>query len=220
MGNPTDGVIFRPGGDLLMRDLSSPSAQEMNITGDYTQGQGDVSDPEVSYDGTRIVFSMRGPNDSTWNVWEYEVETAALRRIVSDDALANAGDDVDPAYLPDGRIVFSSNRQEKSRQVLQQKGVEPYAHLDEYERERAILLHVMNSDGTEINRSRLTRAMTVTRPCCPPARSCLRAGTTSVTATISRSSSPIRTAPTSSSSTARSAPVTASCIRARCLTAV
>ncbi|MGB5623973.1 MAG: hypothetical protein WBN65_15905 [Gammaproteobacteria bacterium] len=151
VGNPTDGVIFRPGGDLLMRDLSSPSAQEMNITGDYTQGQGDVSDPEVSYDGTRILFSMRGPNDPSWNVWEYEIETAALRRIVSDDGVANAGDDVDPAYLPDGRIVFSSNRQEKSRQVLQQKGVEPYAHLDEYERERAILLHVMNSDGTEID---------------------------------------------------------------------
>jgi len=150
VGNPTDGVIFRPGGDLLMRDLSSPSAQEMNLTAAYTQGQGDVSDPEVSYDGTRIVFSMRGPNDPTWNIWEYEVETDALRRIVSDDAQANAGDDVDPAYLPDGRIVFSSNRQEKSRQVLQQKGVEPYAHLDEYERERAILLHVVNSDGTEI----------------------------------------------------------------------
>ena len=37
VGNPTDGVIFRPGGDLLMLDLSSPSAQEMNITegGDF-----------------------------------------------------------------------------------------------------------------------------------------------------------------------------------------
>ena len=150
VGNPTDGAIFRPGGDLLMLDLSSPSAQEMNITGDYTQGQGDVSDPEVSYDGTRILFSMRGPNDGSWNIWEYEVLTDSLRRIVADDAEANSGDDVDPAYLPDGRIVFSSNRQEKSRQVLQQKGVEPYAHLDEYERERAILLHVMNSDGTEI----------------------------------------------------------------------
>ncbi len=150
VGNPTDGAIFRPGGDLLMLDLSSPSAQEKNITGDYTQGQGDVSDPEVSYDATRILFSMRGPNDSSWNIWEYEIATDTLTRLVADDAVANAGDDVDPAYLPDGRIVFSSNRQEKSRQVLEQKGIEPYAHLDEYERERAILLHVMNSDGTEI----------------------------------------------------------------------
>ena len=151
VGNPTDGVIFRPGGDLIMLDLSSPSALEMNITEAYTQGQGDVSDPEVSYDATRLLFSMRGPGDPSWNVWEYEIETDTLRRIISDDAVANAGDDVDPAYLPDGRIVFSSNRQTKSREVLQAKGVEPYSHLDEYERERAILLHVMNSDGTGLD---------------------------------------------------------------------
>ena len=151
VGNPTDGAIFRPGGDLMMRDLSSPSAVTANITADYTQGMGDVSDPEVSYDGRRVIFSMRGPNDRTWNVWEYEVETKALRRMIADDAAADAGDDVDPAYLPDGRIIFSSNRQEKSRAILEADGVEPYSHLDEYERERAILLHVMNADGTDVH---------------------------------------------------------------------
>jgi hypothetical protein len=150
VGNPTDGVIFRPGGDLLMLDLSSPSAALVNITETHTQGAGDVSDPEISYDATRVLFSMRGPDDSTWNVWEYEIATETLTRIIADDAEANAGDDVDPAYLPDGRIVFSSNRQEKSRRLLQQKDIEPYSHLDEYERERAILLHVMNNDGTDI----------------------------------------------------------------------
>ncbi|TDU32014.1 hypothetical protein DFR24_1402 [Panacagrimonas perspica] len=31
------------------------------------------------------------------------------------------------------------------------EGTEPYAHLDEYERERATLLHVMNADGTAIH---------------------------------------------------------------------
>jgi hypothetical protein len=150
VGNPTDGIIFAPGGDLMMIDLSSPSAKTENITAEYTKGAGDVSDPEVSYDATRLLFSMRGPEDRTWNIWEYEIQTKQLRRLIPDDAIANAGDDVDPAYLPDGRIVFSSNRQEKSRQVLESLGVEPYAHLDEYERERAILLHVMDGDGSDI----------------------------------------------------------------------
>jgi hypothetical protein len=109
-----------------------------------------VSDPEVSYDATRLLFSMRGPQDRTWNIWEYDIQTKLLRRVIPDDVVADAGDDVDPAYLPDGRIVFSSNRQEKSRQVLEGQGVEPYAHLDEYERERAILLHVMDGDGSDI----------------------------------------------------------------------
>jgi hypothetical protein len=151
VGNPTDGAIFEPGGDLMMLDLSSPSAEMINVTESYTQGQGDVSDPEVSFNGAKLLFSMRGPSDSSWNVWEYEIATEALTRVIADDAEANAGDDVDPAYLPDGRIVFSSNRQEKSRQLLEARGIEPFSTLDEYERERAILLHVMNGDGTDIH---------------------------------------------------------------------
>ena len=151
VGNPTDAMIFRPGGDLITLDLSSPSASEKNITTSYTQGAGDVSDPEVSFDGQRILFSMRGPNDSRWNVFEYDAVTESLTRIIADDAIANAGDDVDPAYLPDGRIVFSSNRQERSRQVLADNNIEPYSHRDEYEREAAILLHVMNGDGTDVH---------------------------------------------------------------------
>ena len=150
VGNPTDGIIFQAGGDLMSMDLSSPSATMINLTEAYTLGAGDASDPEVSFDGERVLFSMRGPNDPTWNIFEYEMATAALTRIVSDDLVANAGDDVDPAYLPNGRIVFSSNRQEKSRQILSAENTEQYAFLDEYERERSIVLHVMNADGSDI----------------------------------------------------------------------
>ena len=150
IGNPTDGQRFVPGGDLYLIDFSSPSAAPRNLTASYTQGQGDVGDPEVSYDGRRIIFTMRGPNDPTWNLWEYDLDSGSLRRLVQDDAVANQGDDVDPYYLPDGRIVFVSNRQEKSRQLLASEGKEPYAHRDEYERERAMVLHVMDADGTNI----------------------------------------------------------------------
>lgn len=146
VGNPTDGVMFTPGGDLYIRDLASPSAGSRNITRSYTQGRGDVSDPEVSYDGTRILFSMRGPDDASWNLWEYDRTNGDLRRVIGDDAEANRGDDVDPAYLPDGRIVFSSNRQQTTRLTLD----EPYAYRDEYERERSIVLHVVNADGTDV----------------------------------------------------------------------
>lgn len=150
VGNPTDGAMFRPGGDLMMKDLSSPTAPLVNLTADYTQGAGDVSDPEVSYDGERLLFSMRGPGDPTWNVFELDLPSRTLRRVIADDAVANAGDDVDPAYLPDGRIVFSSNRQEKTRRLLAERNIEPYAYRDEYERERVLALHVMGDDGSEI----------------------------------------------------------------------
>ncbi|HET9693924.1 MAG TPA: hypothetical protein VFP48_06040, partial [Steroidobacteraceae bacterium] len=54
--NPTDGTPSAPGGDLILREKSSPSAAEINVTAAITQGNGDVSDPEVSYDGKKIVF--------------------------------------------------------------------------------------------------------------------------------------------------------------------
>lgn len=150
LGNPTDAIMFTAGGDLYMREKSSPSAAEINITGSQTNGLGDVSDPEVSYDGTKLLFSMRRATDSGWRIWEYDIGSKALRGPIScavATGITPAGDDVDPAYLPDGRIVFVSNRQEKSRQLMTQQGMTPFAYLDEYERERVTALHVMNADG-------------------------------------------------------------------------
>jgi len=146
LGNPTDAIMFTAGGDLFVREKSSPSAAEINITGSQTNGLGDVSDPEVSYDGTKLLFSMRRAADPGWRIWEYDIGLKTLNGPIActvNAGITPAGDDVDPAYLPDGRIVFASNRQVKSQQV------NGFAYLDEYERERVTALHVMNSDGTD-----------------------------------------------------------------------
>ena len=67
----------------MIREKSSASALEHNMTAQFTQGRGDVRSPSVSYDGKRIVFSMNCPADNTskigsvpactgaWNIWEY-----------------------------------------------------------------------------------------------------------------------------------------------------
>ena len=139
LGNPTDAITFQPGGDLYMRERSSPSAPETCVTCGETQAH-DVSDPEVSYDATKLLFSMRRQGDPGWRVWEYDIARRSTRQIECDASAS--GDDIDPAYLPDGRIVFSSNRQEKSQSA------NGFVYLDEYERERTAVLHVMNSDGS------------------------------------------------------------------------
>jgi hypothetical protein len=160
--NPTNGAPTAPGGDLFIREKSSPSAPEHNITARFTQGQGDASDPEVSYDGKKIIFSMRCPtsNASTidgapactgrWNIWEYDMTSGGLtggtfRRLTA----STQDDDVDPAYLPAGRgFVFASNRQTKSK--LNQALGQSYFALDEYERERVFNLHTMDAKGGSI----------------------------------------------------------------------
>jgi hypothetical protein len=159
--NPTNGAPFAPGGDLMIREKSSPSAREFNVTAAITQGNGDVSDPEVSYDGKKIVFALRCPTSNTstiggapactgrWNLWEYDTTAGglsggSLRRITS----TTTDDDVDPAYLPADRgFVFSSNRQTKSRtQALGQT----YFAVDEYERERVFNLHTVDRNGGNV----------------------------------------------------------------------
>ncbi|AKJ29224.1 hypothetical protein [Caldimonas brevitalea] len=160
--NPTNGAPSAAGGDLFIREKSSPSAPEHNLTRRFTQGVGDASDPEVSYDGKKIVFAMRCPAANTatvdgrpactgrWNIWEYDMSSGGLtngsfRRLTS----SIEDDDVDPAYLPAGRgFVFSSNRQAKSK-VNQALGRSYYA-LDEYERERVFNLHTMDTKGGNV----------------------------------------------------------------------
>ena len=155
--NPTNGAPFAKGGDLMIRELSSPSAREFNVTAAITQGNGDVSDPEVSYDGKKIVFAMRCPTSNTssvggvaactghWNIWEYDMSpglsSGIFRRITS----STTDDDVDPAYLPADRgFVFSSNRQTTTKsQALGQS----YFQVDEYERERVFNLHTVDRNG-------------------------------------------------------------------------
>jgi Hydrazine synthase alpha subunit middle domain len=160
---PTHGTSFAAGGDLMLREKSSPSAPEHNLTASITQGKGDASDPEVSYDGKKVVFALRCPADNTsqingaaactgrWNIWEYDMsaggalQNGTLRRITA----STQHDDVDPAYLPAGRgFVFSSNRQAKSS--MKQALGRAYHALDEYERERVVNLHTMRNDGSDI----------------------------------------------------------------------
>jgi hypothetical protein len=147
---------FQPGADLLVRASASPSAETRNVTAPITRGAGDVRDVEPSYDGRKLVFAMHEPliegaaeeDQPTWNIWEYDVVTRELRRVIPSDIVAEEGDDVAPHYLPDGRIMFSSTRQRQSRAVLLDEGKPQFAAQDEDRREDAFVLHVMNADGS------------------------------------------------------------------------
>ncbi len=150
VGDPTDGVTFSAGGDLMYKDASIPVILPVNITSGYTQGQGDVSDPSANFDATKVVFSMRGPNDETFSLWEMDVATKVYSPLMTDAVAAEFGDDVDPAYLPDGRIVFSSNRQKRMQEMLQEQNIERHKTLDEYEREPALQLHVLDPATQDI----------------------------------------------------------------------
>ncbi len=153
-------ISFDFGADLYFRDRASPSTEAVNVTGDMTQGMYAVRDVEISFDGSTILFAMRGPvdlniaiddeNQPSWNIWEYDIASAVLRRVIASDLTAEIGHDVAPHYLPDGRILFTSTRQARSKAILLDEGKPQYEAQDEDDNEPAFLLHVMNDDGTGI----------------------------------------------------------------------
>ena len=160
-GNPTsvnllDLEDFNPGADLYLRDRASPSAPERNITFRFTGGRGDIKDVESSADGSKLIFALRAPEienadkQPTWNIWQYEIATDTLTRIISSDISAEAGQDIAPHYLPDGRIVFTSTRQRDAGAVLLDEGKPRFSAETESRNGPAFVLHVMDGDGNNI----------------------------------------------------------------------
>lgn len=150
---------FEIGADLFMRDRASTSSPEVNLTSGETQGLGDIRDVSVNYDGSKVLFSMRArfiedadeEDQPTWNIWEYDVASRQIRRIIRSDIVEETGHDIMARYLPDGRIVFSSTRQQASRAILLDENKPQFAAQDENDNEPAFVLHVMDADGTNIH---------------------------------------------------------------------
>jgi hypothetical protein len=151
-------ITFEFGADLYFRDRASPSADSINITGEITQGLGAIRDVEIAYDGSTLLFSMRTPFDPnmdeedlpTWNLWKYTFETEVLEPIIPPGLTSEAGHDIMPKFLPDGRIIFSSTRQLRSQAVLLDEGKGGFPALDEDQNEYAFNLHVVSEDGLTI----------------------------------------------------------------------
>lgn len=148
--------------DLYMRDRASPSAAETNITARVRGGTDelwDIKDVSASFDGSKILFAMRGPIDENqdddeppyWNLYEYIIADDQLNRLTNSDN--SAGDelqDIAPQYLPDGHILFSSTRQTRSKAVLLDENKGGFPAQDEDRGESAFVLHVMDANGTNI----------------------------------------------------------------------
>ncbi|MFH1918700.1 MAG: hypothetical protein ABIP48_02260 [Planctomycetota bacterium] len=67
--------------------------------------KGGVRDPRVHYDGGKILFSYRKGSTHHYHLCEINTDGSGFRQLTFGD-----WDDVDPAYLPDGGIVFASSR--------------------------------------------------------------------------------------------------------------
>jgi hypothetical protein len=150
------------GADLYKRSAASPSALETNITARITAGaMYDVKDVDASADGSMVVFAMRGPlaknqnvrKPPSWRIWTYTIATDTLSPMIDPavDPDPPTVQDVSPHFLPDGRVVFSTTRQDQSQGVLLNEHKPAFLALDEQRQEEAFVLEVMTPGKTDIH---------------------------------------------------------------------
>ena len=71
--------------------------------------EGIVRDPDVHFDGRRILVSLRRNREDDYHVYELDADGANLRQITFGAGIS----DIDPIYLPNDRILFTSTREPK-----------------------------------------------------------------------------------------------------------
>jgi hypothetical protein len=95
---------FDGGSALKSLNLSTGQVREI-----FTCKEGVVRDPELSYDGTRIIFSYRKQTDDDYHIYTIDTDGSNLQQLT----FAKGVSDIDPLFLPDGDILFSSTREPK-----------------------------------------------------------------------------------------------------------
>ena len=93
-------------------------------------GNGGIGSPSVSFDGRSILVSMAYDGEPFFHIYRVPAEGGTPERLTK-----GPFHDIDPAELPDGRIVFTSTR---------------IGFFEEYHNPPARALFVMNADGTGI----------------------------------------------------------------------
>ena len=91
---------WREGGRLCRLSLATGK-----LTTLLDDPRGGVRDPQVQYDGARILFSYRKGGTEAYHLYEINADGTGLRQLTD-----SAYDDIEPTYLPDGDIVFVSTR--------------------------------------------------------------------------------------------------------------
>ncbi len=111
------------GGKLMSRDESGNLTTIIDSTMEFGGLRIiDVQQPCVHWNGNKIVFAGIEDRDSSWRIYEINRAGTRLKKItftnrnINLSQFGNAAskflkyDDIDPVYLPDGKIIFASTR--------------------------------------------------------------------------------------------------------------
>lgn len=121
---------YKAGSGIFVLSPVRPDGKVVNLTAGLAT-EAIYRDPDLSFDAKRVLFSYKPDRPTPCRIYEVGADGAGLRQITTSEY-----DDVDPRYLPDGRILFVSTR---CRRVTLCHNAFTVS-----------VLHTMNADGSDV----------------------------------------------------------------------
>jgi len=97
-----NGYMAVDGGRLVTVGLH-PGSEVKSLLPDF---EGSFWRPDLSFDGTEIVFSYRPVGSKSFHLYRCYADGSGVKQLTVGDY-----DDLDPVFSPDGKILFCSSRQ-------------------------------------------------------------------------------------------------------------
>ncbi len=101
----------------------------------YKTNSGMIRDPSVSSDGKKVLFSLKKNSTDDFHIYEMDLTDGTYP--MTQLTFGNGRADIEPQYLPNGNIVFSSTRDTQTVDCW----ITPVSNL-----------YIMNGDGSAIRR--------------------------------------------------------------------
>jgi hypothetical protein len=95
---------FQGGGAIKTLDVATGETKTL-----LDVPEGVARDPDVRFDGKKILFSMRRDLRDDYHLYEMNADGSEVIQLTFGSEVS----DIDPIYLPDGRILFTSTREPK-----------------------------------------------------------------------------------------------------------
>jgi cytochrome c553 len=120
INNGTSPDRFLPENSICIYNLRTNTERPVVTAARMPGGKGFIGKFTLAFDAKKAVFDFRETPSSGFRIWEVNIDGSALRQVsfppADEDAKVKRWgrpwhtDDIHPAYLPDGRIIFSSTR--------------------------------------------------------------------------------------------------------------
>jgi len=96
------GIMAVPGGRLLVLDGLHPGGRLRQLA---PEEPGSFWRPDLSFDAKRVLFCFKPHDEESFHLYEMNLDGTGVTQLTNSEC-----DDLDPIYLPDGHVLFTTTR--------------------------------------------------------------------------------------------------------------